>query len=205
MKHLLIVLLLIISFGVTAQPARRLEKPAADGPIPVGQAAFYGEFIQRLKKFKSGGYPQDIRLINIETNEVLVFRVKSTFKTSKENQFCYLIEPGTYAILNYWWTESKWYGGRSYMEPIYKGEDSIQETERKIKSKEQRPDELVLFKFSVAENTLNYVGTWHFENSPFSSPTTRKKLTKKCRVNTKNLIFGLPARLYRINRYSVYL
>ena len=42
MKHLLIVLLLIISFGVTAQPARRLEKPAADGPIPVGQAAFYG-------------------------------------------------------------------------------------------------------------------------------------------------------------------
>ena len=51
MKHLLIVLLLIISFGVTAQPARRLEKPAADGPIPVGQAAFYGEFIQRLKKF----------------------------------------------------------------------------------------------------------------------------------------------------------
>ena len=33
MKHLLIVLLLIISFGVTAQPARRLEKPAADGPI----------------------------------------------------------------------------------------------------------------------------------------------------------------------------
>ena len=115
MKHLLIVLLLIISFGVTAQPARRLEKPAADGPIPVGQAAFYGEFIQRLKKFKSGGYPQDIRLINIETNEVLVFRVKSTFKTSKENQFCYLIEPGTYAILNYWWTESKWYGGRSYI------------------------------------------------------------------------------------------
>ena len=91
MKHLLIVLLLIISFGVTAQPARRLEKPAADGPIPVGQAVFYGEFVQRLKKFKSGGYPQDIRLINIETNEVLVFRVKSTFKTSKENLFCYLI------------------------------------------------------------------------------------------------------------------
>ena len=94
MKHLLIVLLLIISFGATAQPARRLEKPAADGPIPVGQAVFYGEFVQRLKKFKSGGYPQDIRLINIETNEVLVFRVKSTFKTSKENRFCYLIEPG---------------------------------------------------------------------------------------------------------------
>ena len=71
MKHLLIVLLLIISFGVTAQPARRLEKPAADGPIPAGQAVFYGEFVQRLKKFKSGGYPQDIRLINIERTRCL--------------------------------------------------------------------------------------------------------------------------------------
>ena len=63
MKHLLIVLLLIISFGVTAQPARRLEKPAADDPIPAGQAVFYGEFVQRLKKFEkwrlSSGYPAD--------------------------------------------------------------------------------------------------------------------------------------------------
>lgn len=189
MKHLLIVLLLIISFGVTAQPARRLEKPAADGPIPAGQAVFYGEFVQRLKKFKSGGYPQDIRLINIETNEVLVFRVKSTFKTSKENQFCYLIEPGTYAILNYWWTESKWYGGRSYMEPIYKGEDSIQETERKIKSKEQRPDELVLFKFTVAENTLNYVGTWHFENSPVFFTNDKEEADQEMQGKYKKLDF----------------
>ena len=115
MKHVLIAILLIVSLGAAAQPGRRLEKLGTNDTIPAGQAAFYGQFIQRLKKFKSGGYPQDIRLINIETNEVFVFRVKSTFKTSKENQFCYLIEPGTYVILNYWWTESKWYGGKSYI------------------------------------------------------------------------------------------
>lgn len=189
MKHVLIALLLIVSLGAAAQPGRRLEKLGANDTIPAGQAAFYGEFIQRLKKLKSGGYPQDIRLINIETNEVFVFRVKSTFKTSKENQFCYLIEPGTYAILNYWWTESKWYGGKSYMEPIYKGDDSIFETERKIKNKEQRPDELILFKFTVAENTLNYLGTWHFEDSPVFFTNDKEETDKEMLDKYKKLDF----------------
>lgn len=189
MKHLLIAILLIASFGAAAQPGRRLEKLEVNDTIPAGQAAFYGEFIQRLKKFKSGGYPQDIRLINIETNEVLIFRVKSTFKTSKENPFCYLVEPGTYAILNYWWTESKWYGGKSYMEPIYKGEDSIFETERKIKNKEQRLDELVLFRFTVAENTLNYLGTWHFENSPIFFTNEKEETDKEMQDKYKKLDF----------------
>lgn len=189
MKHVLIAILLIVSLGAVAQPGRRLEKLGTNDTIPAGQAAFYGQFIQRLKKLKSGGYPQDIRLINIETNEVFVFRVKSTFKTSKENQFCYLIEPGTYAILNYWWTESKWYGGKSYMEPIYKGEDSIFETERKIKNKEQRPDELVFFKFTVAENTLNYLGTWHFEDSPVFFTNDKEETDKEMQYKYKKLDF----------------
>ena len=189
MKHVLIAILLIVSLGAAAQPGRRLEKLGTNDTIPAGQAVFYGQFIQRLKKFKSGGYPQDIRLINIETNEVFVFRVKSTFKTSKENQFCYLIEPGTYAILNYWWTESKWYGGKSYMEPIYKGEDSIFETERKIKNKEQRPDELVFFKFTVTENTLNYLGTWHFEDSPVFFTNDKEEIDKEMQDKYKKLDF----------------
>lgn len=190
MKNLLITLLLLITFSAAAQPGRRLEKPGDNDAIPVGQAAFYGEFVQRLKKMKSGGYPQDIRLINVETNEVLIFRVKSTFKTAKENAFCYLIEPGTYAILNYWYTESKWYGGKSYMEPIYKGDDSILETERKIKNKEQRPDELVLFKFTVTANTLNYVGTWHFEQSPVFFTNDKEKTDEELKGTYKKLDFS---------------
>lgn len=189
MKNLLTTLLLLISFVAAAQPGRRLEKLGENDTIPAGQAAFYGEFVQRLKKLKSGGYPQDIRLINIETNEVLIFRVKSTFKTAKENAFCYLIEPGTYAILNYWYTESKWYGGKSYMEPIYKGDDSILETERKIKNKEQRPDELVLFKFTIPANTLNYVGRWHFEQSPVFFTNEKEEVDKEMRGRYKKMDF----------------
>lgn len=189
MKNLLTTLLLLISFVAAAQPGRRLEKLGENDTIPAGQAAFYGEFVQRLKKLKSGGYPQDIRLINIETNEVLIFRVKSTFKTAKENAFCYLIEPGTYAILNYWYTESKWYGGKSYMEPIYKGDDSILETERKIKNKEQRPDELVLFKFTIPANTLNYVGRWHFEQSPVFFTNEKEEVDKEMRGRYKKVGF----------------
>lgn len=190
MKNVWIALLLFVSLSIGAQPARRLEKLGNNDTVPSGQAAFYGDFIQRLKNFKSGGYPQDIRIINVETNEVLVFRVKSTFKTSKENSFCYLLEPGTYAILNYWWTESKWYGGKSYMEPIYKGDDSIQETERKIKNKEQRADELVLFKFTVEPNTLNYVGTWHFEQSPVFFTNDKAQADEKMREKYKMLDFS---------------
>lgn len=190
MRNLLIAILLLISFCAAGQSGRRLDKLGDNDAIPAGQAAFYGDFIQRLKKFKSGGYPQDIRIINIETNEVFIFRVKSTFKTSKENPFCYLIEPGTYAILNYWWTESKWYGGKSYMEPIYKGEDSILETERKIKNKEQRPDELVLFKFTVAPNTLNYAGTWHFEQSPVYFTDDKEQADDRMKDKYKKLDFS---------------
>lgn len=189
MKNLLITILLLISFSVAAQPGRRLEKLGDNDTIPAGQAAFYGEFVQRLKKMKSGGYPQDIRLINIETNEVLIFRVKSTFKAAKENNFCYLIEPGTYAILNYWYTESKWYGGKSYMEPIYKGDDSIQETEKKIKNKELRPDELVLFKFTITANSLNYVGKWHFEQSPVYFTDEKGEIDEDMKGKYKRLDF----------------
>lgn len=190
MKNLLITILLLISFSAAAQPGRRLEKLGDNDTIPTGQAAFYGEFIQRLKKMKSGGYPQDIRLINIETNEVLIFRVKSTFKTAKENIFCYLIEPGTYAILNYWYTESKWYGGKSYMEPIYKGDDSILETEKKIKNKEQRPDELVLFKFTITANSLNYVGKWNFEQSPVHFTNEKGNIDKEMKEKYKRFDFS---------------
>ena len=189
MKNLLVTIWLLISFCAAGQPARRLDKPGDNGVIPAGQAVFYGEFVQRLKKLKSGGYPQDIRLINVETNEGLVFRVKSTFKTAKENTFCYLIEPGTYAILNYWYTESKWYGGKSYMEPIYKGKDSILETEKRIKNKELRPDELVLFKFTVSENTLNYVGTWHFEQSPVFFTNDKEQADDKMKDKYTKLDF----------------
>lgn len=78
------------------------------------------------------------------------------------------------------------------MEPIYKGEDSILETERKIKNKEQRPDELVLFKFTVAPNTLNYVGTWHFEQSPVYFTNDKEQADDRMKDKYKSWTFSLP-------------
>ena len=76
------------------------------------------------------------------------------------------------------------------MEPIYKGEDSILETERKIKNKEQRPDELVLFKFTVAPNTLNYAGTWHFEQSPVYFTDDKEQADDRMKDKYKKLDFS---------------
>lgn len=109
-KNLLFIISLFFSLSVYSQSMKSLNIISANDTVPEGQAVIYGNFIQRLG-FSSGGFPQDIRIINLESNEISTFRVKPIFKTAKENSFCYLIEPGEYAILNYWWTESKWYGG----------------------------------------------------------------------------------------------
>ncbi len=109
--------------AVLGQQVRMLE-PVYRGEAPsVGKAVIYGNFIQRLG-FSSGGFSQDIRLLNLNTNEIVALRVKPTFKSAKENPFCYNIDPGEYAIDNYYWTQSKWYGGTMNTEPILKNKDA---------------------------------------------------------------------------------
>src|SRR5690606_3374808 len=139
-----------------------LEEVSSGDTINNGKGIIYGNFIQRLG-FSSGGFPQDIRLINLDTKEVLTFRVKPTFKSSKENTFVYYIKPGNYAILNYWWTQSKWYGGKMFTEPIFKNIDATDNFENKISSGQINIDNLEQFTFSISENSLNYLGTWHFD------------------------------------------
>lgn len=162
MKYLVTIILIFISTFSKGQNIMTLAELGNNESIPSGYAVIYGNFIQRLG-FSSGGFPQDIRLINIETKEVLTFRVKPTFKSAKENTFCYVIKPGTYAILNYCWTQSKWYGGKMYTEPIFKGIDATDNLEQKLKSGQIKQEELVQFKFTIVENSLNYLGTWHFD------------------------------------------
>ncbi len=156
-NYLTLLLTFLIVSSIQAQRIQTLEEFGEKEVIPAGYAVVYGNFIQRLG-FSSGGFPQDIRLLNLETKEILAFRVKPTFKSAKENTFIYIIKPGTYAILNYWWTQSKWYGGKMFTEPIFKGIDATNETVLKQKTRE----ELKPFVFSLSENTLNYLGTWHF-------------------------------------------
>jgi hypothetical protein len=157
-KYLSTIFTLFIIFSIQAQHIQALEELSGRDVVPADYAVFYGNFIQRLG-FSSGGFPQDIRLLNLETKEVFAFRVKPTFKSAKENTFIYVIKPGTYAILNYWWTQSKWYGGKMFTEPIFKGIDATNESALKQKTR----GELIPFIFSLSANSLNYLGTWHFD------------------------------------------
>ncbi|SKB96112.1 hypothetical protein SAMN05660841_03313 [Sphingobacterium nematocida] len=84
MKHITLILLLFASTLTNAQTIKHLSDVGSKDAVANGQAIIYGNFIQRLG-FASGGFAQDIRLINIDTKEVFAFRVKPTFKSSKEN------------------------------------------------------------------------------------------------------------------------
>ncbi|RHJ84327.1 hypothetical protein [Parabacteroides sp. AM08-6] len=167
MKTLITILFLCLSVFSRGENLIRLEEPKSNEAVPAGKAIFYGKFIQRLG-FKSGGYPQDIRIVNIDTHETYTFRVKTTFKAAKENVFCYVIEPGTYAIVNYWWTKSTWYGGKSHIEPIFKGIEVNDKLQERVDTGELKEEDFEMYSFTVSPNTLHYLGTWDFSKSPVS-------------------------------------
>ena len=189
MKYLTTAILIFLTMFSQGQNFKILDEVKHDDAITNGQAIIYGNFIQRLG-FSSGGFPQDIRLINTDTKEVVVFRVKPTFKSARENTFIYFIKPGNYAILNYWWTQSKWYGGKMFTEPIYKDVDTTGEFEQKIKSGKIKPDELKQFAFTITENSLNYLGTWHFDKELVSFTDDKTHFNILMKDKYKNLDFS---------------
>ncbi|WP_294346272.1 hypothetical protein [uncultured Sphingobacterium sp.] len=189
MKRIITVILVFLSIHIHAQNLKYLNDIASNDGIPIGKAIIYGNFIQRLG-FSSGGFPQDIRLINTDTKEVLAFRVKPTFKSSKENTFIYTIEPGNYAILNYWWTNSKWYGGKMYTEYIFKNTDTTDGFEDKVNAGLINLDELERFTFKITENSLNYLGTWHFKTPLVSFKNDKGILDNKIKNKYKAIDFS---------------
>jgi hypothetical protein len=114
------------------------------------------------------------------------FRVKATFKSKKENSFIYHIPPGSYEILDYFWTESKWYGGKMFIEPIFKGVDS-----RKLIDipGSDRPKDLVRYNFIIAPNTLNYIGEWDFSTGIISFTDNKMDFDKSINEKYDNLQF----------------
>ena len=188
MKTLIAAIFLCISVFAHSEGLIRLDEPKSNEAVPAGQAVFYGNFIQRLG-FKSGGYPQDIRIVNIDTHATYTFRVKSTFKAAKENLFCYILEPGTYAIVNYWWTKSTWYGGKSYVEPILKGIEVNEKLEERVKSGELKEEDFEMFSFTITPNSVNYLGTWNFAKSPVSFSDEKASLDEKMQDKYKGLDF----------------
>lgn len=197
MKYLLIVFFGITFLSANSQELIPLEKVENNDILIENQAIIYGSFIQRLG-FSSGGFPQDIRIQNIENQEFYKFRVKPTYKSKKENPFIFHIPSGTYRILVYWWTKSKWYGGEMFNEPIYKGIDlSLKKNKKKRETGEIKDIELEYFEFTIKENTINYLGTWHFNTGLVSFSNEKLQFDKEIadeyeNINFENAIISIP-------------
>lgn len=163
-KRLILFHTLLVSFvfSTQGQETVALKEVKKSKQSLSGQAIIYGSFIQRLST-NSIGFPQDIRLVNITTTEVFSFRVKPTLKSGKENTFCYFLKPGTYMILDYWWTDNKWYGGNAIIEPVYNGIDATDSLREKIDNNRISQRALKRFTFKIENGSINYVGTWHFD------------------------------------------
>lgn len=183
------ILFASIVFVTLGQETTELKEVKKNDKIAPGQAIIYGNFIQRLST-NSIGFPQDIRVVNITTTEVFAFRVKSTMKSGKENTFCYSLKPGTYMILDYWWTDSKWYGGNSMIEPVYKGIDATDSLREKIDSNRISQGDLKRFLFEIESNTINYLGTWHFDSGMVYFSDDKNVLDEKLKKKFKHLDFS---------------
>ena len=190
MKHLVTIILIFTTIFAKGQSVTKLNEVSHGDTIRNGKAIIYGNFIQRLG-FSSGGFPQDIRLINLDTKEVQTFVVKPTFKSAKENTFVYFIKPGNYAILNYWWTQSKWYGGKMFTEPIFKEIDATNNSKRKSNSGKLNTNNLEQFTFTVTENSLNYLGTWHFDKEEVSFTDDKTQFDILMKSKYKKLDFSI--------------
>ena len=180
MKFIITSFLLFITIACKAQNYPYLSKVESQNTKPSSYAIVYGEFVQRLG-FSSGGFPQDIRIINQETKEIQTIRVKPAYKSAKANTFICFIKPGNYAILNYWWTKSKWYGGEMFTEPVYNNVKNASGSNQ--------------FQFSISENLVYYVGTWHFEqdqvffsNDKLQLDQTVEKKYSRINFNTAKII-----------------
>ncbi|WP_316795945.1 hypothetical protein [Pedobacter agri] len=182
MKKIITLFFVFISGYCNAQLYKKLIEVKSKDSVNSGEAIIYGNFVQRLA-FLSGGFPQEIRIANSETGEIYSFNVKPAFKSAKENTFIYYIKPGKYIILHYWWTQSKWYGGKFYTEPIFYGLDSRDSLATKVKAGIIKENDLRRFMFTVEERSINYLGTWHFDKGIVSFTDDKKNLDE--RISTK--------------------
>jgi len=178
MKSIITTILLLIANLTQAQKVRNLESvPKYSKPLS-HQTLIYGNFIQRLG-FKSGGFPQYVRMLNQNTQKLYALKVKPELSSSKENSFFYYIPPGKYTILNYVWTESAIYGGKMTTEPIFKGIDTTRKIDGKVVDVAIKNEELLQFSFEIEPETITYLGTWNFETGVVSFVDEKVKIDEK--------------------------
>ncbi len=110
-------------------------------------------------------------------------------KSAKEKTFCFTLIPGEYEIIYYNYNQSTWYGAKLFGEPIFKDVIANEDLRLKLQSGELKESDLVRFKFTVKENSLNYLGTWHFDQPLVSFSDDKEILDKKMSKKNKKLDF----------------
>lgn len=198
-KHVFILIFFILGIinNASSQKFESLKKAHSDQELNDSTSIIYGSFIQRLG-FTSGGFTQVIRLQEIVTQKMYTFNVKPAMKSSKEHSFCYYIKPGMYKILNYFWIQSKWYGAEMHEEYIFKHIDtSTKDFKRKYKEENIDTNQFDNYYIEIKPNTVNYLGTWHFNTGLVSFSDDKAKLDKKLqkkykKINLEKAIVKLP-------------
>lgn len=199
LKFLSILSLLIVGVttNISGQKIESLKKADSSKVLNDSTSIIYGLFIQRLG-FTSGGFPQEIRLHNIVTDKIYTFNVKGTFKSGKENPFCYYIKPGMYKVFSYFWTKSKWYGGEMHEERIFKNVDtSTKDYTKGVKNGSINPDKLESYYLEIRPNLVYYLGTWHFNTGLISFSDDKINLDeqlkkKNSKINFDDAVTKLP-------------
>ncbi|MCA8829265.1 hypothetical protein [Hymenobacter pini] len=122
---------------------------SAQKQLPADKGVIYGSCVQRLGGTRSGGLGQYIRVVNLSTGKYFRLGVKPILRSRRENAFCYALPPGRYALINYEFADSKWYGAELHIEPIRKHRNS--QTLRNTR-----------YLFDVRLGEVQYLGTWDF-------------------------------------------
>lgn len=186
MKQILLSLLFLPVFAF-GQKFPYLDYVQKNDSVKTGQAIMYGNFVQRLG-FSSGGFPQEMTVRHVETGTVYIFRVKSTFKSKKEDFFCVHLPPGRYTVENYYWTQSKWYGATAHREPVFKNTESRQLGKMEAEGTVNE-ENLEQYEFTLQPDVVTYVGTWNFEQDAVRFFDEKPRLDEKVKKIFKKLAF----------------
>jgi hypothetical protein len=185
-KFILLILLISLMFTCQAQSARILKNVVDKESRDYKRAMIYGIFVQRLG-FKSGGFPQYVKVYNFDQNKEYRLRVKDAFTAQKNSLFCAELPLGMYELRSYIYIQSKWYGGKEFEEQLYKNIDCSDSVKYKAAVDSLGLSSFKRFSFTVNEISPYYVGQWEFGTGlvSFSSDkqTSDEKLKRLIHVS----------------------
>ncbi len=82
------------------------------------------------------------------------------------------------------------YGGEVHTETIYKKTKVNDSAERGLKPRETDTEYLQYYTFTITENSLNYMGTWHFDTEQVFFTNDKEKMDRSTGYKYSNIDFS---------------